>query len=65
MSNHLNADKLLQSLSLDLGEDDYEEPLHILIKSLNEEANLTYFGKLACEYQIKKHQYRNYIMMIK
>ncbi len=55
MSNLLNADKLLQSLSLDLGEDDYEEPLHVLIKSLNEEANLTYFGKLACEYQIKKH----------
>ncbi len=55
MSNLLNADKLLQSLSLDLGEDDYEEPLNILIESLNSEANLTYLGKLACEYQIKKH----------
>ncbi len=55
MSNLLNADKLLQSLSLDLGEDDYEEPLNILIESLNSEANLTYLGKLACEYQIRKH----------
>ena len=55
MSNLLDADKLLQSLNIDLGEGDYEEPLHILIESLNEEANLTYFGKLACEYQIKKH----------
>ena len=55
MSNLLDAGKLLQSLSVDLGEDDYQEPLHILIQSLNEEANLTYFGKLACEYQIKKH----------
>ena len=54
MSNLLDADKLLRSLNVDLGEDDYEEPLHILIESLNEEANLTYFGKLACEYQIKK-----------
>ena len=50
MSNLLNADKLLQSLSLDLGEDDYEEPLHILIESLNEEANLTYFGKFCLLY---------------
>ena len=55
MSNLLNTDKLLQSLSLDLGEEDYLEPLNILIDSLNSEANLTYFGKLACEYQIKKH----------
>ena len=55
MSNLLNADKLLQSLNLDLGEEDYLEPLNILIDSLNSEANLTYFGKLACEYQIKKH----------
>ena len=49
MSNLLNADKLLQSLNLDLGEEDYLEPLNILIDSLNSEANLTYFGKLACE----------------
>jgi len=55
MGNLLNADKLLQSLSLDLGENDYEEPLNVLIESLNNEANLTYFGKLAFEYQIKKH----------
>ena len=55
MSNLLNADKLLQSLDLDLGEDDYEEPLHTLIESVNNEANLNYFGKLAFEYQIRKH----------
>ena len=55
MSNLLNAEKLLQSLNLDLGEDDYEEPLNILIESVNNEANLNYFGKLAFEYQIKKH----------
>ena len=55
MSNLLNADKLLQGLNLDLGEDDYEEPLNVLIESLNNEANLTHFGKLAFEYQIKKH----------
>ena len=40
MSNLLDASKLLQSLNIDLGEDDYEEPLNILIESLNEEANL-------------------------
>ena len=55
MDNLLNADKLLGSLNIDLGEDDYEEPLNILIDSLNKEANLTYLGKLASEYQIKKH----------
>ena len=55
MSNLLDADKLLRSLNVDLGEDDYEEPLNVLIESLNNEANLTYFGKLAFEYQIKKH----------
>ena len=55
MDNLLNADKLLGSLNVDLGEDDYEEPLNILIDSLNKEANLTYLGKLASEYQIKKH----------
>ena len=55
MNNLLNADKLLGSLNVDLGEDDYEEPLNILIDSLNKEANLTYLGKLASEYQIKKH----------
>ena len=41
MSNLLNADKLLRSLSVDLGEDDYEEPLNILIEFLNNEANLS------------------------
>ena len=50
MNNLLNADKLLGSLNVDLGEDDYEEPLNILIDSLNKEANLTYLGKLASEY---------------
>ena len=55
MSNLLNAEKIIQSLNLDLGEDDYEEPLNILIESVNNEANLNYFGKLAFEYQIKKH----------
>ena len=55
MSNLLNPEKLLQSLNLNLGEDDYEEPLNILIDSVNSEANLNYFGKLAFEYQIKKH----------
>ena len=55
MSNVINGEKLLESLNQNLGEDDYQEPLNILIDSLNKEANLTYLGKLAAEYQIKKH----------
>ena len=55
MDNFINGEKLLESLNQDLGEDDYQEPLNILIDSLNKEANLTFLGKLATEYQIKKH----------
>ena len=55
MDNFINGEKLLESLNQDLGEDDYQEPLNILIDSLNKEANLTFLGKVATEYQIKKH----------
>ena len=34
---------------------DLYEPLDVLIKSLNEEANLSRLGSFAVEYQIKQH----------
>ena len=34
---------------------DYHEPLDILIRSINDEADLTLLGTVAAEYQIKEH----------
>ena len=40
-----------------LGEEDYIEPLTILLDSLKKEANLNLYGRLGVKYQIK-HQLR-------
>ena len=49
--NSLVREKLiLLGTRENLGEGDYFEPLNILTKSLNEEANLTVFGSLAVTY---------------
>ncbi len=55
MSNLLDVNRILDQLNLDLGEEDYLEPLTILIKSINKEADLSLQGKIAVEFQIKKH----------
>ena len=55
MSNLLDGNRILDQLNLDLGEEDYLEPLTILIKSINKEADLSLQGKIAVEFQIKKH----------
>ena len=41
MDNSLNINNILSSIRGNLGEDDYLEPLEILIDSLNKEANLS------------------------
>lgn len=54
--NYLLSEKsLLSKFKGNLGEDDYKEPLSILLDSLNNEANLSLIGKTALRYQIKSH----------
>lgn len=55
MKNKLNVKDILDSIKGDLGEEDYLEPLEILVDSLNEEANLSYFGTLGSKFQISNH----------
>jgi len=50
MDSLINENLALLGTKENLGEEDYLEPLHILIKSLKEEANLTLFGSLAVIY---------------
>jgi hypothetical protein len=54
--NYLLSEKsLLSKFKGNLGEDDYKEPLSMLLDSLNNEANLSLIGKTALRYQIKSH----------
>ena len=54
--NYLLTEKsLLSKIEGNLGEDDYKEPLSILLDSLNNEANLSLIGKIALRYQISTH----------
>lgn len=55
MNNLLNLENILNSIKGNLGEDDYLEPLEMLISSLNNEANLSYFGALGAKFQISNH----------
>ena len=55
MDNSLNINNILSSIRGNLGEDDYLEPLEILIDSLNKEANLSFFGSLGAKFQILNH----------
>ena len=55
MNNQLDVSDILKSIKGDLGEEDYLEPLEILVKSLNNEANLSYFGSLGAKFQITNH----------
>ena len=54
--NYLLSEKsLLSKFKGNLGEDDYKEPLTMLLDSLNNEANLNLTGKIALRYQITSH----------
>ena len=54
--NYLLTEKsLLSKIEGNLGEDDYKEPLSILLDSLTNEANLNLIGKVALRYQISSH----------
>ena len=54
--NYLLSEKsLLSKFKGNLGEDDYKEPLTMLLDSLNSEANLSLTGKMALRYQITSH----------
>ena len=51
----INKSKIVDELQLDLSESSFTEPFNILIDSLNKEANLSFLGRFAAEYQIKQH----------
>ena len=54
--NYLLSEKsLLSKIKGNLGEDDYREPLSLLMDSLNHEAKLSLIGKIALRYQISNH----------
>ena len=54
--NYLLSEKsLLSKIQGSLGEEDYKEPLAVLLDSLNNEANLSLIGKIALRYQISSH----------
>ena len=51
----LNLSKIIDKVGIDSSDTDYLEPLDILIRSINDEADLTLLGTAAAEYQIKEH----------
>ena len=54
--NYLLSEKsLLSKIQGNLGEEDYKEPLSVLLDSLINEANLNLIGKIALRYQISNH----------
>ena len=55
MNTRLNVNDILNSIKGDLGEEDYLEPLEVLVESLNTEANLSYLGSLGAKFQITNH----------
>ena len=55
MNYLLSEQSILNKVEGDLGEDDYKEPLSILIDSLSNEASLNTLGKLALRFQIVNH----------
>ena len=55
MNTKLDVQDILNSIKGDLGEEDYQEPLELLVDSLNNEANLSYLGSLGAKFQISNH----------
>ena len=55
MNTQLKVNDILNSIKGDLGEEDYLEPLEVLVESLNTEANLSYLGSLGAKFQITNH----------
>ena len=55
MNHLLSEESILNKVEGDLGEDDYKEPLSILIDSLRNEASLNILGRLALRFQIVNH----------
>ena len=53
MTDQFSVKKILKGLENNLGEDDYIEPLNILVNSLNKN-KLNFFGKLAFKHQLKR-----------
>jgi hypothetical protein len=53
MTDQFSVKKILNGLENNLGEDDYIEPLNILVNSLNKN-KLNFFGELAFKHQLKK-----------
>ena len=53
MTDQFSVKKILKGLEGRLGEDDYLEPLEILVNSLNKN-KLNKFGELAFKHQLKK-----------
>ena len=51
----INKSKIVADLKLDLSDTNLSEPFNVLVDSLNNEANLSFTGKLAAKYQIKQH----------
>ena len=51
----LSEKSFLTNFKGNLGEDDYREPLSLLLDALNQEAKLNLIGKFALRYQISNH----------
>ena len=53
MADQFSVKKILKGLENNLGEDDYIEPLNILVNALNKN-KLNFFGELAFKHQLKR-----------
>ena len=60
----INKSKITDQINIGPLDTQFEEILDVLITSINKEANLTFFGKIATEYQIKEHL-RNRVLIDK
>ena len=51
----LEKSNIVLGVEQEIVDTDCEEALDVLIESINKEGNLTYFGELAAQYQIRQH----------
>ena len=51
----LEKSNIVLGVEQEIVDTDCEESLDVLIESINKEGNLTYFGELAAQYQIRQH----------
>ena len=65
MGQQFTVKSMLRGLDGNLGDDDYIEPLEILVDSINKHNKFNIFGKVAFNHQLKNRLNKDIINFIK